>query len=257
MAALFEALAAQFPRSDEAREDGLLCVGGDLQPARLLAAYSQGIFPWYDEGAPILWWTPDPRCVLPLNAFQLPRRSKRALRSRPFSLSLDTAFSEVLALCAAPRAGAAGTWITPEMRAAYEQLHALGYAHSIEARRDGELLGGLYGVALGRAFFGESMFHLAPEASRAALAGLVDLLRVRNVTLLDCQQETAHIMGMGGQLLSRVDFLEQLRTALVLPEHAYDQLRAKDAFFCPWEPWPTGYVHSETSGWQPVAAHNA
>ena len=162
------ALAAQFPPLETAHPDGFLCLGGDLRPERLLAAYSRGIFPWYEEGLPVLWWSPDPRCVLPLEAFHLPRRSARTLRRRPFALTLDRAFGRVIRSCAAPRAAAPGTWIIPEMIAAYERLHALGYAHSVEAWRDGALAGGLYGVALGRAFFGESMFHTEAEASRAA-----------------------------------------------------------------------------------------
>ena len=155
--------AAQFPSPGCCTAEGILCAGGDLLPARLLAAYSRGIFPWYGEDMPLLWWCPDPRCVLPLDAFQLPRRSARALRNHPFELRMDTAFSRVIRACAAPRRDGEGTWILPEMIAAYERLHALGYAHSVEAWRDGELLGGLYGVALGRAFFGESMFHRCPR----------------------------------------------------------------------------------------------
>ena len=152
--------AAQFPSPGCCTAEGILCAGGDLLPARLLAAYSRGIFPWYGEDMPLLWWCPDPRCVLPPDVFHLPRRSARALRNHPFELRMDTAFSRVIRACAAPRRDSEGTWILPEMIAAYERLHALGYAHSVEAWRDGELLGGLYGVALGRAFFGESMFHL-------------------------------------------------------------------------------------------------
>ena len=143
--------AAQFPTPGCCTAEGILCAGGDLLPARLLAAYSRGIFPWYGEDTPLLWWCPDPRCVLPLEDFHLPRRSARALRNRPFELRMDTAFSRVIRACAAPRRDSEGTWILPEMIAAYERLHALGYAHSVEAWRDGELLGGLYGVALGRA----------------------------------------------------------------------------------------------------------
>ena len=155
--------AAQFPTPGCCTAEGILCAGGDLLPARLLAAYSRGIFPWYGEDMPLLWWCPDPRCVLPLDAFQLPRRSARALRNHPFELRMDTAFSRVIRACAAPRRDGEGTWILPEMLAAYERLHALGYAHSVEAWRDGELLGGLYGVALGRAFSGNPCSTAAPR----------------------------------------------------------------------------------------------
>ena len=135
--------AAQFPSPGCCTAEGILCAGGDLLPARLLAAYSRGIFPWYGEDMPLLWWCPDPRCVLPLEDFHLPRRSARALRNHPFELRMDTAFPRVIRACAAPRRDGEGTWILPEMIAAYERLHALGYAHSVEAWRDGELLGGL------------------------------------------------------------------------------------------------------------------
>lgn len=246
---VFTELAAQFPPPDTAREDGLLCMGGDLRPERLLAAYSCGIFPWYSHGLPVLWWTPDPRCVLPLETFHLPARSARKLRLHPFRLSLDAAFGRVIRVCAAPRGGTEGTWITEDMIQAYEKLHALGYAHSIEAWRDGELAGGLYGVALGRAFFGESMFHLQSEASRAALAGLVSLLRQRGATLLDCQQATPHILRMGGELLPRRCFLQQLGAALV-PEASAEPKSAAEASgqeYCfPSPAWETGYTYSSS-----------
>lgn len=240
MSGTFADLAAQFPPLEAARADGLLCAGGDLQPARLLAAYSLGIFPWYEEGLPILWWSPDPRCVLPLEDFCLPSRSARALRRRPFELTLDAAFGEVIRACAGLRANGHGTWLTPEMIAAYERLHALGYAHSVEAWREGALVGGLYGVALGRAFFGESMFHRESEASRAALAGLVALLRLRGAVVLDCQQETPHIMRMGGVMLPRAAFRERLARE---PDALRREIRA-----VPWAPWKTGYSYSAING---------
>ena len=155
--------AAQFPSPGCCTAEGILCAGGDLLPARLLAAYSRGIFPWYGEDMPLLWWCPDPRCVLPPDAFHLPRRSARALRNHPFELRMDTAFSRVIRACAAPRRDSEGTWILPEMIAAYERLHALGYAHSVEAWRDGELLGGLYGVALGGPFSGNPCSTSVPK----------------------------------------------------------------------------------------------
>lgn len=243
---MFAALAAQFPPPGAARADGLLCAGGDLRPERLLAAYSRGIFPWYEEGLPILWWSPDPRCVLQPESFHLPSRSARALRRRPFELTLDAAFSQVIRACAGPRATGSGTWLTPEMIAAYERLHALGYAHSVEAWQDGSLAGGLYGVALGRAFFGESMFHRVSEASRAALAGLVALLRLRGAELLDCQQQTPHIMRMGGVMLPRASFLERLARALA-PDGA-EEPGGRGMESVPWAPWKTGYVYSAVSG---------
>ncbi|MBQ7456559.1 MAG: leucyl/phenylalanyl-tRNA--protein transferase [Desulfovibrio sp.] len=194
-----------FPPVEMADEQGLLCFGGDLRPERLLAAYSLGIFPWYDK-EPLLWWSLDPRCILPLSAFHLPKRSQRTLKNHPFALTMDTAFSEVIVACAAPRTDGGGTWITPAMQQAYCTLHTLGFAHSVEAWQDGELVGGLYGVGLERAFFGESMFHRRPEASRAALAGLVAFLRLRNVVLLDCQQETPHMMAMGAQMVDQATY---------------------------------------------------
>lgn len=258
----FQRLAAAFPEPLRAPADAPLAAGGDLAPQRLLAAYSRGIFPWYEAGLPILWWSPDPRCVLPPERFCLPRRSVRALRGRPFRLTVDAAFGEVIRACAAPRGSAhghgghdghgAGTWITPQMLAAYERLHALGYAHSVEAWRDGRLAGGLYGVGLGRAFFGESMFHREAEASRAALAGLVSLLRLRGAALLDCQQATPHMERMGACLMRRKDFLAALSAALAdAPGRPGDG----DNALCPWPPWRERYAFL---GWsrqrpQPVA----
>ena len=243
---LFEALAVcaeQFPPLAAANDRGLLCAGGDLRPERLLAAYSCGIFPWYSEGMPILWWSPDPRCVLPLDHFRLPARSARRLRNHPFRLTHNAAFGRVIRACAAARKGADGTWLVGDMIAAYERLHALGFAHSIEAwDADGRLAGGLYGVALGRAFFGESMFHRASEASRAALAGLVDLLRLRGALLLDCQQETPHMLRMGAVNLPRAVFMRQLRAALRMAPSA----EGAPAPF--WEPWGCRYAWSST-GW--------
>lgn len=236
--------AAQFPSPGCCTAEGILCAGGDLLPARLLAAYSRGIFPWYGEDMPLLWWCPDPRCVLPPDAFHLPRRSARALRNHPFELRMDTAFSRVIRACAAPRRDSEGTWILPEMIAAYERLHALGYAHSVEAWRDGELLGGLYGVALGRAFFGESMFHLCPEASRAALAGLVAFLRERDFLLLDCQQATPHMLAMGAREIPRKEFLALLRQAVPVPDpEPVSQLS--------WQPWRMSFRHDAALGWLP------
>ena len=261
METIFAVLAAQFPPLEAAREDGLLCAGGDLRVERLLAAYSRGIFPWYEAGLPILWWAPDPRCVLPLENFRLPSRSARTLRQKPFKLTFNAAFGKVIRACAQSRTPNGGTWLTPEMIGAYERLHSMGFAHSVEAWREGELAGGLYGVGFARVFFGESMFHFVSEASRAALAGLVSLLRMRGVTLLDCQQETPHIMKMGGVLLPREVFAQKLREALVPPAGpaSGDKLPSTDHVFCGgkihdvpdeevWQPWRESYDYSLSSG---------
>ena len=254
MIGAFTALASQFPPPESAREDGLLCMGGDLRPERLIAAYSRGIFPWYSQGVPILWWSPDPRCVMPLEGFRLPPRSARKLRLHPFELTHNAAFGRVIRACATPRDKEGGTWIIDDMMRAYEDLHALGYAHSIEAWHDGELVGGLYGVALGRAFFGESMFHTMSEASRAALAGLVALLRQRGATLLDCQQETPHIMRMGGVMLPREEFQAELKRALAPQTQtgaahgcATPEMAGNNVPF-PWLPWGLVYSYSPSDG---------
>lgn len=261
MEAIFAVLAAQFPPLEAAREDGLLCAGGDLRVERLLAAYSRGIFPWYEAGLPILWWAPDPRCVLPLEAFHLPARSARALRQKPFELTFNAAFDRVIRACAQSRTLKGGTWLTPEMIEAYERLHKMGFAHSVEAWREGELVGGLYGVGFARVFFGESMFHFVSEASRAALAGLVSLLRLRGVTLLDCQQETPHIMKMGGVLLPREVFAQRLRQALIPTVNPVSESAMPCAGHTPcadsacgkpeeqvWQPWRESYDYSLSSG---------
>ncbi|MBQ7608702.1 MAG: leucyl/phenylalanyl-tRNA--protein transferase [Desulfovibrionaceae bacterium] len=202
-----------FPKERTLLDDTILAIGGSLSPERLLAGYSLGIFPWYDSESPILWWSVQPRCILPLDAFHIPKRSSRAIRNAHFTLTLDQDFPSVIQNCARPRPGEAGTWIVPEMKRAYTRLNELGYAHSIETWKDGELVGGLYGVGLGRAFFGESMFHTVSEASRAALAGLVALLRYRGATLLDCQQDTPHMLRMGAKLIRHEDFILHLERA--------------------------------------------
>lgn len=207
-----------FPDPVHADADGLLAVGGDLSPQRLLMAYAQGIFPWYGENAPILWWSPDPRLILEPARIHVPRRLERALRQGRLVFTLDTAFEQVVTLCArTSRPGAHGTWIVPEMLAAYCRLHDLGFAHSVEAWRDGVLAGGLYGVALGGAFFGESMFFRVPDASKAALVILVRALAEAGFSLFDCQQTTRHMVRFGGFEVSRDDFLRRLALALELP----------------------------------------
>lgn len=207
-----------FPSPALAGEDGLLAVGGDLSPERLLTAYAQGIFPWYSENMPILWWSPDPRLILEPGRLHVPARLERILRRGRFSFSLDTAFERVISSCAdVPRPGASGTWIVPEMIAAYCNLHRLGFAHSMEVWEEGELVGGVYGLALGRAFFGESMFFLRPEASKAGLVTLVRALERSGFSLIDCQQTTAHMTRFGGFEVSRQEFLRRLDEALAGP----------------------------------------
>lgn len=211
-----KAFAGQFvfPASARAARHGLLALGGNLKPDTLIAAYAQGIFPWYSEGDPILWWRPNPRCVLYPCQFHISKRSARKIRNSGFEYSFDTHFNQVITACAAPRAHSQGTWILPEMRLAYLQLHKLGYAHSVEIWRDGQLAGGLYGVALGGAFFGESMFRLLPEASRAALACLIFWLKNNNFSIMDCQQASPHMLAMGATQITAHKFDQELKTAL-------------------------------------------
>jgi leucyl/phenylalanyl-tRNA--protein transferase len=214
------ALPAQplFPDPAHADEDGLLAVGGDLSPQRLLMAYAQGIFPWYSENSPILWWSPDPRLVLEPGRIHVPARLERVLRQGRFVFTLDTAFEAVIGGCAqTPRQGAHGTWIVPEMLAAYCRLHELGFAHSIEVWSGGKLAGGLYGVALGGAFFGESMFYREPDASKAGLVVLMRALHGAGFALFDCQQTTAHMLRFGGFEVRRDEFLSRLERAMRLP----------------------------------------
>jgi leucyl/phenylalanyl-tRNA--protein transferase len=207
-----------FPDPALAEPDGLLAVGGDLSPNRLLAAYSAGIFPWFSDDAPILWWSPDPRLVLEPAELHVPRSLLRTLRSGEFTIRSDTAFEQVIRRCAGkPRPGQAGTWITDEMVEAYVALHRLGYAHSFEAWRGDTLAGGLYGVALGAAFFGESMFADQPDASKAAFARSVEWLASRGVELVDCQVTTAHLLRFGAKEMARPEFLRRLQRALERP----------------------------------------
>lgn len=191
--------------------NGLLAAGGDLRPERLLSAYRRGIFPWYERGQPILWWCPNPRAVLLPSALRVSRSLRRVVRRRVFHITADTAFERVIEACAEPRRYAAGTWITDEMAAAYCRLHALGWAHSFEAWREGELAGGLYGVAIGRVFFGESMFARVTDASKAAFVSTVEYLKARGFELIDCQIASAHLESFGAIDLSRSRFLKLLK----------------------------------------------
>ena len=194
-----------------AEPNGLLAIGGDLAPGRLLAAYRAGIFPWFSEGQPILWWSPDPRMVLHVDEFRVSRSLGKRVRAGTFETRVDTAFRSVVDACAeTPRAGQGGTWITPVMIDAYCELHRLGYAHSVESWREGRLVGGLYGLALGRVFFGESMFAHETDASKVALVQLVALLQRQAVPLIDCQQETKHLAAFGARPIPRARFAAHL-----------------------------------------------
>jgi leucyl/phenylalanyl-tRNA---protein transferase len=207
--------ATWFPPSDSAlrRPDGLLAFGGDLSPVRLLEAYRRGIFPWYSDGQPILWWSPDPRAVFDTDGVHLPARFRRSLRRSTWTVRADTAFDAVIGHCATvPRAGQRGTWITASMREAYSALHRLGHAHSIEVHdADGALAGGLYGVAVGRMFFGESMFSAQSGGSRVALAALAARLRAWGWPLIDAQVGNPHLDSMGARMLPREQFEHEVR----------------------------------------------
>ncbi len=206
-----------FPDPDRANADGLLAYGGDLEPERLLAAYAQGIFPWY-ESPPILWYSPDPRALLFPDDLLINRSLAKNLRRHRFSVSMDTDFRSVIEACArAPRPGQSGTWINSDMIEGYCALHELGFAHSVEARLEGDLVGGIYGVSLGAAFFGESMFSRRSDASKVALVALVRRMEAWGFRFLDCQAHTPHTERLGAVLRSRDDFLAQLGEALEAP----------------------------------------
>jgi leucyl/phenylalanyl-tRNA---protein transferase len=203
-----------FPSPERALEEpnGLLAIGGDLSPDRLLNAYAHGIFPWFsDDAGPILWWSPDPRAVLLPDSLKVSRSLRRRLTNSDYFVTLDNAFDDVVAKCAAPRKGDRRTWITPTMREAYGELHRLGFAHSAETWRGDELVGGLYGVSIGRMFFGESMFAHATDASKVAMARLVPQLIRWNFDLIDCQVINPHLQSLGAIEIPRREFLERLR----------------------------------------------
>ena len=208
----------RFPDPELAGPDGLLAMGGDLSPERLVAAYTQGIFPWYSPGEPILWWSPDPRWLLSPADLHVPRSLSRVLRRRPYRITADRAFDRVLLACArARRPGQSSTWITPEMRQAYARLHEAGIAHSVEAWDGRALVGGLYGVALGGAFFGESMFAARPDASKVAFVTLVKELHARGFGMVDCQVHTPHLERFGARACPRAEFLARLCDDLTRP----------------------------------------
>ena len=212
--------AAPFPPASSAlREpDGLLAMGGDLSPARLLNAYRHGIFPWFSHGQPILWWCPDPRMVFRTDGVHLSSRFRRSLRHSPWRVRCDTAFAEVIAACARiPRAGQDGTWITPAMQEAYLELHRLGHAHSVEVFDGAHLVGGIYGVAIGRMFFGESMFSGRPGGSKVALAALARRLHDWGWPLVDAQVENAHLLTLGAEAWPRPEFLRRMAELAALP----------------------------------------
>jgi leucyl/phenylalanyl-tRNA--protein transferase len=197
--------------------NGLLAAGGDLSVTRLVAAYRQGIFPWYGEGQPVLWWSPDPRMVLYPREIAVSRSLRKRLRKRDFELRVDTCFVRVIRACAEPRPGQGGTWITDDMLEAYASLHAAGMAHSVETWIDGELTGGLYGVALGGIFFGESMFSRAPDASKIALVHLARQLERWNFGIVDCQMATTHLASLGAREIPRKDFVRALSELVNYP----------------------------------------
>lgn len=197
--------------------NGLLAMGGDLSVTRLLRAYAQGIFPWYNPDEPILWWCPDPRCVMRPEDFHTSRSLQRRLNKGDFALTMNRAFREVLEGCAAPRAQARGTWLSTDMKQAYCALHALGHAQSIEIWRHGQLVGGLYGVSMGRVFFGESMFSRMDDASKIVLYFLCKQLQTWNYELLDCQVSSPHVLRLGAREMLRETFVQTLRQALAMP----------------------------------------
>jgi leucyl/phenylalanyl-tRNA--protein transferase len=218
----------------ETEPNGLLAIGGDLSQERVLLAYRHGIFPWYSPGQPILWWSPAPRMVLYPNEFHVSRSLRKTLRRGGLSISVNQAFAEVIKACAAPRDMVGGGWLLPEMIASYVRLHEAGYAHSIEVWENHRLVGGLYGIALGRVFFGESMFSRRPDASKAALAQLAELALSQPYDIIDCQVYTKHLSSLGAREISRDDFQSILKRGInaesralgILPMRPASYLRA-------------------------------
>lgn len=208
-----------FPPVDAAEDFGLLAVGGDLSPERLLLAYSLGIFPWYNPGEPILWWSPDPRCVLFPSQLHISRSMRKFMRKQLYRITINENFPGVIYWCRRMRKNldGSGTWITPEMEKAFLRLHELGFAHSVECWEGDELVGGIYGVCIGYCFYGESMFSRRSNASKLVLIHLVQKLEEKGFELLDCQQTTEHLLSMGATDISRVQFQQHLRIAEVPP----------------------------------------
>ncbi len=203
-----------FPPLEQADEHGLLAIGGDLSAERLKLAYSSGVFPWYEDGQPILWWSPDPRCVLFPEQFKSSRSLRKTIKNRGYHCTLDKEFNQVIDYCAAPRSSQGGTWITSEMRHAYIHLYDLGIAHSVEVWQGRELIGGLYGVALGKVFFGESMFSRKVDASKVALQYLCESLTKQAYQLIDCQVASPHLFSLGAVEISRNAFIKIVNQAL-------------------------------------------
>lgn len=205
-----------FPDPETSDKQGLLAIGGDLTPQRILQAYSQGVFPWYEPGCPILWWSPNPRLILIPDEFKLSRSLKKSLK-KPHRFTIDTAFQQVITSCATLSDRMNKTWITGEMTAAYTNLHYMGYAHSFEIWNETQLIGGLYGISLGRAFFGESMFHTATDASKIALYYLCKTMKQWHFDFIDCQLPTPHLLSLGAKIISRKEFLHLLHLSLEHP----------------------------------------
>ena len=210
---------APFPPISKAMRspNGLLCAGGDLSAERIVDAYSRGIFPWFSQGDPILWWSPDPRMVLFPGELKVSRSLRKVVARGDYETRVDTAFGDVMRACAEPRDSQGGTWIGPEMVDAYTRLHERGLAHSVESWLDGELVGGLYGVALGKVFFGESMFARAPDASKVALVKLVERLAASGYRVIDCQQATAHLASLGAREIPRKVFAQLVEESIQYP----------------------------------------
>jgi len=208
-----------FPPLDSALREpnGLLAAGGDLSPQRLIDAHSRGIFPWFNPGEPVLWWSPNPRMVLFPNELKVSRSLRKTLKRHTYEVRADTAFRQVMEACAAPRDGHSGTWITPAMIAAYTELHRQSLAHSVETWMDDQLVGGLYGVSLGRMFYGESMFSLATDASKIAFVHLVRQLERWGFGMIDCQMKTAHLASLGAREIPRAEFSQKLSELVNFP----------------------------------------
>ncbi len=207
-----------FPDPRLASDEGLLAYGGDLSPDRLIAAYKKGIFPWYSQGDPILWWSPNPRLLLYPENFKVRKSFRRVLRSGKFTVTFDQRFPDVIRKCATVyREGQESTWIVREIEEAYIRLHEEGFAHSVEVYKEGKLVGGLYGIALGKAFFGESMFSLVPDASKVAFKALSDVLGSRGYDFIDCQMKTDHMLSLGAEVVERDIFLDALEKTLEKP----------------------------------------
>ncbi len=215
----------RFPSPEMATPEGIVAIGGDLSPQRLLNAYASGIFPWYSEDEPILWWSPDPRSVLLPGDLHISKSMKRLLEKKKFSVKYDRDFKSVIENCSAPRKKEHGTWITPDIKEAYISLHGLGFAHSVEVYQDNKLVGGLYGVSLGECFFGESMFSLVPNASKYAFITFVQEIFRMGFLIVDCQVPNPHLTRLGAREIPRAEFLERLEKGL-----QYDTLAGKWEF---------------------------